>query len=200
MKRFIRFLRTKIKNPYSVNKLKNLIENTDPIKIIIGSGSIEQAGWISTEIYLLDVTREKDWEMYFSKRKIDAIVSEHVWEHLTEDAAYIATNLCFKYLKKGGYIRIAVPDGFHPDKDYIEQVKVGANAHKVLYNYKTLKSLFEKAGFEVDLLEYHNENNEFIYKDWQESNGLITRSKNHDSRNQNGKIVYTSIIFDAYKK
>ena len=71
---------------------------------------------------------------------MDAILAEHVWEHLDCFAAIVAAQNCFKYLKPGGYIRVAVPDGWHPDKDYIDYVKpggwgAGSDDHHVLYTY-----------------------------------------------------------------
>ncbi len=58
----------------------------------------------------------------------------------------------YKYSADDINIRIAVPDGFHKDENYIRSVKpggtgIGADDHKHLFNYKSLSTLFEKQGF-----------------------------------------------------
>ena len=73
------------------------------------------------------------------------------------------------------------------------------NTHKVVYDYKTLRDVFEKAGFVVDLLEYCDENGVFHYKYWNELDGKIGRSLRFDTRNQGGKLGMVSIIIDAKK-
>ena len=99
---------------------------------------------------------------------------------------------------------VAVPDVFHPDSAYIEAVRpggtgVGAEDHKVLYNYKTLTELLKNTGFEVELLEYWDENGKFHFKDWSSEYGHVQRSKRYDKRNQDGTLTYTSLIVDAIK-
>ena len=56
-------------------------------------------------------------------------------------------------------------------------VKIGGNGdpnhpafnHKIVYDYKQFCSVFEQAGFEVELLEYCDENGNFHYKYWNEA-------------------------------
>ena len=173
-----------------------------PCKIVIGSSGIFQAGWIPTEIESLNVIKENDWKRYVSPNEIDAMLAEHVWEHMTEQEGRKAAALCFRYLKPGGYIRVAVPDGLHPDRSYIEQVRVGGsdnNGHKVLYTYKTLGDVFTSAGFRVELLEYFDEQRTFHEKNWHVADGMIHRSKRFDGRNRDGVLRYTSLVLDAWK-
>jgi predicted SAM-dependent methyltransferase len=175
------------------------------IKIVVGSSGKYQDGWIPTEIYFLNLLKEKDWLKYFKEDSIDYILGEHVWEHLTPEQGKLAAKNCFKFLKHGGKLRVAVPDGFHNDENYINYVKPGGNGlgaddHKVLYNYKTFSSVFTEIGFEVELLEYFNESQVFITNRWSEEEGYIQRSIKHDPRNKDGKPNYTSLILDAIKK
>lgn len=199
---------TLVKKIYLKNRLKIKIflnlKRGNNIKIIIGSSGTRQGGWISTEKEILDLTEEKNWCNLFKKDFIYSLLAEHVWEHLTIEDGRIAAKICFRYLKSGGYLRIAVPDGYNSDKEYINQVKPGgighgAKDHKVLYNYKTLSKLLASNGFEVNLLEYFNENGKFISKSWDKKDGFIKRSKNFDQRNKGRKIKYTSLIIDAIK-
>lgn len=144
------------------------------------------------------------WQYFFEPESIDRILSEHCWEHLSEDEAEKANTNCFTFLKSGGRLRIAVPDGFHIDPDYIEYVRpggkgLGSEDHKVLYNYKTAKKLLEHAGFKVELLEYWDENGQFHFREWFSEDGHVRRSRIHDTRNQDGSLTYTSLILDAIK-
>ena len=113
--------------------------------------------------------------------------------------------ICYNYLKLGGYLRLAVPDGFHNKHEYIDYVKpgghgAGADDHKVLlYNYKSFNSTFKEAGFKVKLLEYFNEERNFQFSAWNTNKGKINRSIRYDKRNNDGNPNYTSIIIDAIK-
>jgi predicted SAM-dependent methyltransferase len=174
------------------------------IRIVVGSGGLSQSGWVPTDIDTLNITKKRDWEKLFQENSIHAILSEHVWEHLSVEEGILAIHNCFIYLKKGGYLRIAVPDGFHPDPNYINYVKLGgcgpgADDHKVLFNYNELSASLIQAGFKVDLLEYFDENGVFHAKDWDPSGGKIIRSLRFDKRNGDGRPNYTSLIIDALK-
>lgn len=200
---FLNFYRS-IKYAFVHLRIKNAVKRS-PLKVVIGSASVGQPDWVSTDIEHVDLLIENSWAKYFAEGSIDAILAEHVWEHLTLEEAHIATKICFKYLKKGGYLRVAVPDGFHLSTDYIEAVKPGgigadSEGHKVLYNYKTLSKGYQRAGFEVQLLEWFDEDGHFHQKEWHENSGLIRRSSKFDKRNKDGKLNYTSIILDAWKR
>jgi predicted SAM-dependent methyltransferase len=86
------------------------------VRVIVGASGSSYKDWIATDKEMLDLLREDDWAYYFESKPLDAILAEHVWEHLDHRAALVAAQNCFTYLKPGGYIRIAVPDGLHPDK------------------------------------------------------------------------------------
>jgi predicted SAM-dependent methyltransferase len=171
----------------------------------VGSGGVNRdRNWFATDIETLNILHEKDWRSLLRFLKLDNIMAEHVWEHLTDEQTAQANRNCFKFLKPGGVLRLAVPDGFNPDKAYIEHVRPGGNGpgaddHKILYNYKVMKSRLEKAGFDVHLLEYWDENGQFHFTDWTDEAGRIKRSRRYDSRNKDGKLGYTSLIVDAIK-
>ncbi len=174
-------------------------------KFNVGSAGINvEKGWYATDIETLDITKEEDWANHLLFLKVDNIVAEHVWEHLNEKDTFLANRNCYKFLKKKGVLRIAVPDGFHPDPEYINYVKpngsgMGAEDHKILYNYKLMKEKLEKVGFSVNLLEYWDEEGNFHFTDWSIDDGKIMRSKRYDERNSDGNLVYTSLIVDAIK-
>ena len=187
-----------LKRLLNKSTFKRKFNNSEKLKIIIGAAEKHYKDWISAEKYFFNIILEKDWHKFFSKRLIDALLAEHVWEHLTLEEGKLAAKLCFKYLNEGGYIRLAVPDGLFPDEQYIQRVMTGVDDHKVLYTYKTFTNIFEEAGFQVDLLEYFDEKGNFHFKEWYPVDGMIKRSKRFDPRNQNC-LEYTSIIIDAIK-
>lgn len=159
---------------------------------------------MSTDYPQLDICSAVSFSRFFKPQSVRIFVSEHVWEHLSlEDGARACRN-CFSYLKRDGLLRIAVPDGLHPDADYIAQVKpggygAGADDHKVLYNYRTLSAMLENAGFEVRLLEWFDEQGNFHHEEWDIDEGLIRRSTRFDPRNQQNPTAYTSLIIDAIR-
>jgi len=195
-------------------RLRRMLSTYPRKRIVIGAGTKYDSGWIPTQRQFLNLLEPAEWERLFQPNSIEALLAEHVWEHLTPEEALAAARTCFKYLRPGGHLRVAVPDGLHPDPAYMEVVRVGAripNDHKVLYSYRALGELFEKAGFRVELYEYFDEASRFQYRDWDENKGTIWRSKRFDPRNGNGKLLsvhpgslddylaYSSIVLDAIK-
>ena len=152
----------------------------------------------------MDIVDPDSISRYFERESVKVFLAEHVFEHLTHQQAESALAICKDYLIAGGYLRIAVPDGFHPDERYINQAKpggygAGAGDHIVLYNYKTLRRLIEKVGFQSKLLEWYDQEGKFHFVDWQPKTGFILRSSRFDERNRSKKLAYTSLIIDAIK-
>jgi predicted SAM-dependent methyltransferase len=148
--------------------------------------------------------KRADWKRIFSQGIIDRVLAEHVIEHWTVDEFRLFLGIVRPFLSQQGFIRLAVPDGFHPDPSYIDHVKPGwsrsgTDDHKALYNYESLKEQLEKAGFAVKLLEYWDERGNFHFKEWFSEDGHVRRSKRYDPRNQDGSLTYTSLIVDAMK-
>lgn len=185
---------------------KKLLKSNEgkKIKLVVGSSGLYEKDWIPSEYYFLNLLKEQDWFIYFKENQIDNILSEHVWEHLTLKDGEIAAKTCFKFLKSGGRLRVAVPDGFHPNEEYINYVKpggygAGAHDHKILYNYHSFSKVFSDAGFKVNLLEYFDESGYFNSVDWSKDEGYIHRSIRYDERNVDKMPNYTSLIIDAVK-
>ncbi|PYI54506.1 class I SAM-dependent methyltransferase [Paenibacillus flagellatus] len=181
---------------------------TQPIRVVIGAGTTNNnPGWIHTQEDELNLLHPDDWDRAFEPDSVTAVLAEHVWEHLTYEEGVRAAKVCYRYLKPGGYIRCAVPDAYFPDEDYQRLVQVGgpgpidhpAASHKIVHSYKTLTSMFEQAGYRVQLLEYCDESGQFHAVPWDESQGFIYRSKRFDHRNRDGRLGFVSLIADAYK-
>ncbi len=184
--------------------LKKRIRHSSPLRIVVGAGGLFDPGWIPTDVDVLDILDERHWQRLFRENSIDAILAEHVWEHLTAEQGLLAAENCFHFLRPGGYLRAAVPDGYHPDPAYREWVRpggsgAGADDHKLLYNHESFGRLFETAGFQVEPLEYFDAGGKFHAVDWDPALGKIERSRRFDERSRDGKLAYTSVIVDARK-
>lgn len=177
------------------------------MKIIIGAGATSYDGWISTQESDLNLLDKRDFERMFSVEKPTSFLAEHVWEHMTLEQGIVAAKNCYDFLADGGYIRAAVPDRYFRNEWYQNMVKPGGNGdpnhpaftHKIVYDYKLFREVFESAGFVVDLLEYCDENGDFHYKYWNEADGMIGRSLRFDTRNSVEKLGMVSLIIDAKK-
>ena len=178
-----------------------------PLHVIIGAGEQRWDGWIATHREELDLCDRATWLAWFGARRADALLCEHVFEHLTEAEARSAAAICFEFLKPGGFLRVAVPDANYPDAEYQNIVKIGgpgprdhaAADHKIVYDYRLFADVLAGAGFAVDLLEYCNEAGRFTYHQWDVSTGPIYRSLMLDHRNRNGRLGFVSLIADARK-
>lgn len=103
---------------------------SEDLKVVIGAGEYNKGeDWIHTQEEDLSLLKEEDWNKRFSHGSISAILSEHVWEHLSYEEGIRAAKICYKYLKPEGNIRCAVPDGFFPNEEYQNVVKIGGPAY-----------------------------------------------------------------------
>ncbi len=172
-----------------------------PRRIVIGASGVFEPAWTPTDAREFDLLRPETWERFVQPGSIDCLMAEHVWEHLTLEQGRTAALTCHRFLKPGGYLRVAVPDGLFPSAEFQEYIKIGGKAgggvvggHLIVYTYAMLRDVFESAGFTTTLLEYHDEAGQFHYQEWDPVQGKIHRSKRFDDR---GPI---SVILDAYKR
>jgi predicted SAM-dependent methyltransferase len=108
---------------------------------------------------------------------------------------------CFRYLKSGGLLRIAVPDGHRKDAEYVEEVSPPKDGHQLLFTVDDLVQRLLRVGFRVTPLEYFDAKEEFHCYPWKEEDGFIRRSARYDQqeRFKRGTLYYTSLIVDARK-
>ena len=185
-------------------KWRSYVKNNREVKLIVGGGNIPFKGWFGTDILILDVTNEKQFQRFFTRHKIEKVLAEHVLEHLTTAQIEKMLDHIYAYSTPTVNIRIAVPDGFHGDPAYIEMVKPGGNGagaddHKQLFTYQSLAAIFERKKFKAHVLDYWDENRDFHARYRNDDKGYIRRSFINDSRNADGKLVYTSLIMDFTK-
>ena len=209
MKDFIKRVRYK----WQLKSMQQRVNRADPLKLIIGAGNTSQDGWIATDKDFLDVTDAMSWEVLLQDKKAVNVLAEHVIEHLTLAEVKNALTNIFLYLSNNGCLRIAVPDGFNTDVDYINYVKpngwgAGSEDHKILWNVNSLTEILERTGYYVVPRQYFTENGKFVCEPIESLNGEISR-KDIDNRTSNdcwgghatkNSMVYTSLIVDAYKR
>ena len=194
---------------YRFFRLKVAVFNNKNLKIILGAATTSQDGWYSTNEQWFDIRNARHWKKIFKhKDTISNLLSEHVFEHLTFKELETTLKLSNIYLKKGGKLRIAVPDGYNPHDEYIQNVKIegiGADAqdHKQLLNYDILKKLLINNNFECFLLEGYK-NNKLIINNFSDFDGYIMRTRKRDRKSKDSKWNFidsnTSLIIDAIKK
>lgn len=181
------------------------LESQSAVKIIIGAGQTRIEGWIATDVPAFDARDVEHWRKLFPPASIDRMLAEHVFEHLTSAELARFLNIAGPYLAPGGRIRIAVPDGYHPDIDYINSVKpggsgVGGGDHKLLYTCDLISELMREQGYEYELLEYFDADGQFHQRGWSAVDGFVGRSADHDERNADGRLNYTSLIIDCWPR
>ncbi len=186
------------------DEARRMMDAGRPVKIVIGAGQTRYDGWIATDTPAFDVRRREDWARLFPPQSIDRLLAEHVFEHLTR-AEFTEFLLCARgYLSASGRIRIAVPDGNHPDSDYIERVRpggsgAGAADHKVLYTSDLMADLLRGQGYHYELLEHFDARGRFHRRPWNAEDGYVGRSAEHDRRNKDGQLRFTSLIIDCWR-
>jgi predicted SAM-dependent methyltransferase len=172
-----------------------------PLNVIVGAGSIEMPGWIATDSDMLDVRSPRAWKRLFAPASIDRLVAEHLFEHLSHAECAMAFTEAFRYLKSGGLLRIAVPDGNRKDPEYVDEVSPPKDGHQVLFTVDDLTQRLLRVGFRVTPVEYFDATEQFHSYPWEEEDGLIRRSAryDHQERFKRGALYYTSLIVDARK-
>ena len=179
------------------------------MRFIVGAAETYQAGWFSTNEQWLDITKKTDWDNIFpTKGRVSHILAEHVFEHLTAEQAATALGFMFELLGPEGRVRIAVPDGFNPDPEYIRHVGIngiGADAsdHKQLLNKLSLQTLLADAGFQVEFVEGYTETGELHVRRYDINDGYVLRSRQATHRvtaeGWEFKDAQSSLIMDGIK-
>lgn len=175
-----------------------------PCNLIVGAEGKGFPGYTITDKEYLDITDTCSWDRYFRSQTVDSVLAEHVFEHLTDGEIIAALELMYIFLVTQGKITISVPDGFHPDPDYIEQVVPGgtgpgADDHKQLFNIHSLRNRLENAGFLVIPIEYWDNQGVFHRNPDCPERKVLRRTFDKDLRNRTGEVGYTSLILQGVK-
>ena len=137
--------------------------NTDGLKVHLGSGEINLQGWINVDARKFKHTHFVSQGFNLDKFK-DSTLSEvyfcHVLEHFSFNDSNKLINQIYNILEPEGLIRISVPDVEKLIELYKNQKKLdvikkaimgGQNYpndfHKSIYDFEELKNLLEKNNF-----------------------------------------------------
>jgi predicted SAM-dependent methyltransferase len=133
-------------------------------KIQFGCGGNILPGWENYD-YDVDITKT----LPFSDDSVDAILTEHVVEHVTIHQAWDFFEECMRILKRGGFLRVAVPSvsRIHAlaDQDYFNFIKeqgwgepnikgavksiIFNHEHKTIWEQASLNAIMDSMGFQV---------------------------------------------------
>lgn len=103
------------------------LQTTDAPKLHIGCGPFVMEGWLNVDIncHRPDIRYMDAGKPYpFPDYSFDYIYSEHLFEHLSVEEQTVMLQECYRILKPGGRMRLAMPNlhflmelYLHPDKD-----------------------------------------------------------------------------------
>ena len=179
---------------------KNLLVN-------IGSGDAGKIGWVNIDAFKaksVNCVYDARKRLPFSDNSVKCLFSEHFVEHLdyNEEVPYFITE-CYRVLKKGGVIRIIVPDAEKYIKAYtkggwdelVEMKRLGDQRTDPCYGFK-YKTRMELINFVFRQWSEHRfaydfETLEFVLKE-----GGFTEVK----RQEVGKSFMPELLLDkAYR-
>ncbi|WP_317899502.1 hypothetical protein [Aurantibacillus circumpalustris] len=187
--------------------VKEKQRNAQAIKIILGAGhhQLTSGDWINTDLPQFDVTKSDQWNYIFGALKIDNLLAEHVFEHLTLEQNKIAFDLIYSYLKPKGVFRFAVPDGYHPDKKYIDYVKPlgsgpGSDDHKLLWTIDLINETFSGSKFKIIPREYYSKEGNLVSTELRATDGKILRTAGNSDKQDTEIKNYSSLIIDFVKE
>lgn len=198
---FARVLFSSARDASRRRALRTRAQTAQPLNVILGAGTVAVQGWLATDAEVLDVGSPWAWKRLFVPDSIDRLMAEHLFEHLSDVECSTAFTECFRYLKRGGLLRVAVPDGNRKDDEYVAEVSPPKDGHQLLFTVDDLVQRLDRAGFRTVPLEYFDAKEEFHCYPWDEADGLIRRSARYDQqeRFKRGTLYYTSLIVDARK-
>jgi FkbM family methyltransferase len=175
------------------------IQDLPSLNIVVGAGDTEFDSWISTDYQMLDITRSDHWERLFSPNSIDRILAEHVIEHIEASNLPAVLRNARNYLKPGGHFRVAVPDANHPSS-YVRDLtkpgglEPGADDHRVFLDINAMITLSVVAGFRLLPIEWFDSEGHFHHRDWQDSDGIVSRSSRYYKGRFNNPSEYKKLL------
>jgi predicted SAM-dependent methyltransferase len=209
LKKIARQLIKAVKYAYRRQAIKRPISQNQPIKIILGAAETYREGWYSSNENWLDITNPTHWKNVMQgKQLLIHAVAEHVFEHLTYAECQIALKHISNAMQFGGRLRIAVPDGYNPNTDYIRHVGINgigddASDHKQLLNVDVLTTLLTEAGFKATPIEWYDKGGTLHTPAYAQADGFIQRSRVNAPLNYKDVWAFpdseTSLIIDGIK-
>jgi len=141
----------------------------------------------------LDLATEMNYGISHDLRKplpiedeqVDTILSEHFFEHIPYKDGLKLVNECYRVLKKGGNMRIAVPDYGSP-----KNKKAGLKKHDPRHGdhvefptYTWANKMMKESNVENYQISNYWDGKFFKYKQIDYSKGWVKRTRENDCRN-----------------
>jgi predicted SAM-dependent methyltransferase len=144
-------------------------QSRDPLLLHLGSGGEHKDGWVNMD--LIGDPVEVAWDfakpLPFADGSVDGIFNEHMFECLPIAVGDAFARDCYRVLKPGGILRIAVPDAgllvescVNGGAGVIEETRPGRPTpilamqeifywyyHHTMYDFETLELMCRAAGF-----------------------------------------------------
>src|SRR5690606_26352725 len=99
-----------------IDFVERIVKKVSPIRgVNIGGGNWKKAGWINFDMtYSLANSRteklNKDSKLRFTDNTLKFVFSSHFFEHIDDETARNLIFESYRILRRGGVLRIAVPD------------------------------------------------------------------------------------------
>jgi SAM-dependent methyltransferase len=94
----------------------------DPLRLHLGSGDSRREGWVNID--LLGLPTDLAWDLRkgipFPEESVEAVFHEHLLEHLSLMATLPFLRECQRVLRRGGVLRVGVPDAERYIRDYVQ--------------------------------------------------------------------------------
>jgi predicted SAM-dependent methyltransferase len=159
---------TKLVRPQQALLAQKLGRRT-PLQLNLGCGTLPLEGWVNVDLIGLPV--DLAWDIRqplpFKDNVVDAIFHEHVMEHVSAYQGYLFLKESLRVLKKGGVLRIVMPDASRyirsyvdPEHEFLNRWRPGeitpmmalqhefySFGHCAMYDYETLALFCRSAGF-----------------------------------------------------
>jgi len=108
----IRKVGTRAQLPFALRRARRRSASTDPLRLNLGCGFAPLPGWINVD--LAGASADFAWDLGlglpFADNTVEAVVHEHLLEHLPLDAGMALHRESLRVLKPNGVLRVAVPD------------------------------------------------------------------------------------------
>ncbi len=154
--------------PLERRRAAGLLASGDALKLHLGCGSNHIDGWVNID--LVSTAADLPWDLRyplpFPENSVFAIFHEHLLEHLQFPAAATFLRECYRALRPGGVLRVAVPDfgrfarDYAGDQNLLGSVRPGRPTallalvelafcydHESAWDGETLVALLEEVGF-----------------------------------------------------
>ncbi len=165
-------------NPFAAMKINEIVKKDD-LSVNIGCGPLIKEGWVNVDLMnIKSISFRYDCRkrLPFRESSVSRIRCEHFLEHLDhlEEAPLLLAS-CLRCLKKGGTLRIVVPDAgthlaayesgrkedwkalgwdldnlppdFYTPMDIVNHIFRQGDEHRYAYDFETLERMLTRAGF-----------------------------------------------------